>query len=70
VSRFPLQNSGPGGQAILGPGLGAWAAAHFSPAHAFLPGASLGFQTWYRDPSGPCGGMSNLSSALRVVFTP
>ncbi|MCC7012313.1 MAG: hypothetical protein IT454_07125 [Planctomycetes bacterium] len=70
VSRFPLQTSSPAGQMTLGPGLAQFAAAHFAPSHAFLPGASLGFQTWYRDAGGPCAHGSNLSSALRVNFTP
>lgn len=33
-------------------------------------GSTWHLQAWYRDPSGPCQGGYNLSSALQVVFAP
>jgi len=30
------------------------------------PGVSRIYQTWFRDPQGPCGAGSNLSAALRI----
>ncbi|MCC7170388.1 MAG: thrombospondin type 3 repeat-containing protein, partial [Planctomycetes bacterium] len=35
-----------------------------------IPGATKNFQAWYRDPAGPCGGTFNLSSAVKITFTP
>jgi hypothetical protein len=34
------------------------------------PGATWNFQSWYRNPPGPCGTGANLSNALSVTFTP
>jgi len=35
------------------------------------PGETWHFQAWFRDGNGsPCGGLSNLSSAYSVTFTP
>jgi len=33
-------------------------------------GSTWHFQTWYRDPSGPCGVLSNTSNAVAVTFQP
>jgi hypothetical protein len=34
------------------------------------PGDTWNFQTWFRDPTGPCGFAFNLSNALAVTFAP
>ncbi len=42
-----------------------------APAHAqVVPGATLNFQAWFRDPGGPCGHAFNLSNALAITFAP
>lgn len=70
-SRFSIQNTGPAGQLTLGPGLATYSQTHFPAANCIASGATLGFQTWYRDPTGPCSGqLSNLSNAVRASFTP
>ncbi len=33
-------------------------------------GATRYYQAWYRNPNGPCGTFSNISSAVQVVWTP
>ena len=33
---------------------------------ALAPGQTRAYQVWFRDPTGPCGQTSNLSSALRI----
>lgn len=50
------------GVASWGPGL--------SSAGGWSAGQTLKFQTWYRNPSGPCGSGYNLSNALSVVIIP
>jgi hypothetical protein len=54
--------------------LDAAGAAQSSATLAATPGLVVGalrvYQLWYRDPSGPCGAGSNLSSALRVSWLP
>ncbi|MCB9914817.1 MAG: hypothetical protein H6828_06655 [Planctomycetes bacterium] len=41
----------------------------WSAVSGVTPGAARVYQVWYRDPVGPCGQGSNLSSALRVLWT-
>ena len=41
----------------------------FADTGRILPGATWYFQSWYRDPAGPCGTGLNLSNALPVTFT-
>lgn len=60
--RFPLANSGPAGTITLASG--------FAAGTAITPGSAWNFQTWYRDPAGPCGAGFNTSNALEVVFLP
>ena len=57
-------NSGAGGQITYGPGLVNYSVNNFPPVNWFVPGSTFGFQTWYRDPSGPCGQLTNISSAV------
>jgi len=70
ISRFAPKNSGAIGSATYGPGLAALTVASFPAVNWIVPGAVLGFQSWYRDPTGPCGNGSNLSNAVRATFVP
>jgi hypothetical protein len=54
----------------LGPGIAAQAQQANPPGGWILEGQTWHFQTWYRDPTGPCGSSFNLSNALRVSFGP
>jgi len=67
---FPVQSSGPIGVLALGPGIVAHSQARFSAAGRIDPGETWNFQTWFRDPEGPCGFAFNLSNALAVTFSP
>ena len=70
ISRFAPKSSGATGTATYGPGLAATTLASFPAVNWIVPGAVFGFQSWYRDPIGPCGNGSNLSNAVRVTFVP
>ena len=62
VTRFDIATPNAGGSATWGPGLagqGGW-----------IAGETRFFQTWYRDPAGPCGSGFNLTNAVSVTFTP
>ena len=67
---FPVQSSGPIGVLALGPGIVAHSQARFPAAGRIDPGDTWNFQTWFRDPEGPCGFAFNLSNALAVTFSP
>lgn len=70
LQRWGIQSAGPNGTFVYGPGLAAQAQANFPSNFHFEPGLEWNFQTWYRDPNGPCGQGSNLSDMASVVFTP
>lgn len=70
LSRFGVQNSGATGSIVEGPGLSAYSLANFPAINWILPGTVFGFQTWYRDGTGPCGNGSNLSNAIKATFVP
>lgn len=70
LSRFPVRNSGATGVLTEGPGLASWSLTHLASPNQFLAGRTLGFQTWYRDTLGPCGQLTNVSSARVVTFAP
>ena len=70
IYRFPAQNSGAAGRYVRGPGLAAFTAARFPAAGHIDPGDTWRFQSWFRDPAGPCGFGFTTSSALAVTFTP
>jgi hypothetical protein len=70
VYRWSPQTASPVGVTSYGPGLAAHAAANFPAAFQFLAATTWNFQAWYRNPLGPCGTGSNLSSSGMVVFTP
>lgn len=68
--RFERLDSGAAGEVAHGPGLVASSVARFASAGWITSGSTWNFQTWYRDPSGPCGNLTNVSSAARVHFLP
>ncbi len=71
VYRFlPVQSTGTGGVITLGPGLVAYTQSTFPAPGQLAAGQTWYFQSWYRDPAGPCGQSSNLSNGLRVLFQP
>ena len=63
----PPTNSGAGGTISLGPGIVQYSCLHFG---CIVPFTTWNFQTWYRDPGGPCGFSFNTSNAMSVTFTP
>ena len=65
----PAQHSGSDGSITIGPGLVAQSQS-FELAGRIQPGQTWAFQAWCRDPSGPCGSGSSVSSAVRVTFVP
>jgi hypothetical protein len=67
--RFAAQDSGTDGVIKLGPGIVAYTHANFLPAGQIQAGDTWYFQTWYRDPAGPCGTDFNLTNGLKVEFT-
>jgi len=68
IWRLALYPTGTG-TASFGPGIVALTLS-FPPAGQITAFSTWNFQTWYRDPFGPCGQHSNLSNALSVTFTP
>jgi hypothetical protein len=68
--RWGLSSSGALGVVGYGPGLSAQSLVRFGPSGHLAPGSTWGFQTWYRDPTGPCGLLTNSSSGVKVTFTP
>ena len=62
IRRFGLSNSGGSGTFTLDAG--------FVSASGIAAGQTKTFQTWFRDPMGPCGSGFNTSDALSVQFTP
>ena len=64
LKRFPVQSSGANGTLVQ-------ATPVALSGHLIAVGATLDFQTWYRDrAASPCGKQINLSNALAVTFTP
>ena len=71
IYRFaPPQGSGAGGTMSWGTGLVAYTIANNPPAGWIVAGSTWHFQTWYRDPAGPCGTSTNLTSAIQALFVP
>ncbi len=68
--RWPLSTSSVFGVAAYGPGLSTQSLQRFGPNGHLAPGSTWRFQSWYRDPTGPCGQLTNLSSGIKVTFTP
>lgn len=67
--RFPVQMSDVSGTS-LHTGLVAQAGLSFPSAGQITSGTTWTFQTWYRDPNGPCATNSTVSNALAVTFAP
>jgi hypothetical protein len=70
LQRFPVQNTGPAGMLVRGPGIAAFTCATFPPMFCITPGLTWNFQAWYRDPGGPCGSSFNFSNAITATFLP
>lgn len=68
--RYAIKNSRAAGTVVYGPGLVATSAVRFGPAGTITAGSTWYFQTWYRDPGGPCGQNANLSNVVRVTYEP
>ena len=66
--RFPVASTGALGEFDLGPGIVGHASDNFPSQGQILAGQTWLFQAWYRDPGGPCGNGSNLSSGVAVTF--
>lgn len=67
--RLGIVSTRGAGEATVGPGIfGAINAAPMSPG--VMIGSTVGFQIWYRDIGGPCGGLWNWTNAWQVLVTP
>lgn len=67
ICRLSVQATGSAGTFTRGPGLISMATALGCPIDA---SETWYFQTWFRDPTGPCGTSFNTSDALSVRFLP
>jgi hypothetical protein len=67
--RFPVHQSDAQGLLSYGPGLIALSQS-FPAAGHITAGQTWNFQLWYRDPQGPCGGLTNFSNGVQVAFVP
>jgi plastocyanin len=67
LHRFPVQNTGPNGIVVQGPGIVASTAAGVAPITA---GQTWNFQCYYRDTLSPCNHQVNISNGYSVMFTP
>lgn len=68
--RIALEATGTAGAFTVGPGILDTATSGSNPATVTV-GSTWGFQVWYRDLGGSCaGGLSNLTNAWTVTFTP
>ncbi len=70
IFRWPAKNSGASGSFTYGPGLVGQSFGNFGPNGWILSGSIWNFQSWYRDPFGPCVQGSNVSNAIQATFTP
>lgn len=70
VHRFPVRVTTNWGTHLEGPGVVGFTHAQFPPSGRIQPGDTWLFQTWYRDPTGPCGQGYNVSNALSIHFEP
>ena len=62
VTRLQVMNTSIAGTAT-------W--TQLASSGGWVPGQTLNFQVWHRNPVGsPCGALFNLTNALRVTFTP
>lgn len=70
VFRFGGQSADAQGRAVRGPGLVAQSHGFPNANGHIQAGQTWNFQVWYRDVTGPCGGRTNYSNGVQVVFTP
>jgi len=66
--RYPIGQVNGAGFDVMGPGLIEYGQDHFGANGHIRAGDTWHFQTWYRDPHGPCGTGSNLTNAYSVTF--
>ena len=69
LKRF-FVNQADGSGTTVYTGVVSYANANFPSGFQIAAGSTWHFQDWYRDPAGPCGFGSNVTSALSVTFTP
>lgn len=70
IFRIGIEPTGAGGAFTTGPGLFQDAGSLSNPVFVTV-GETWGFQVWYRDLGGPCGGgLSNLTNAWVLTLTP
>ena len=67
--RYPVQFP-VAGTMTEGPGIVGFTQANFPPGGQIQSGQTWYFQTWYRDPAGPCATGTNVSNGYAVTFTP
>lgn len=68
--RLQPQSTGPSGQWTNGPGLSAYTITNLPPPAWIVSGSTFTFQSWFRDPLGPCGTSANTSNAIMASFVP
>ena len=69
--RFnPPLSSGANGTITLGPGIVSYTCTAAGGSSCISAGSVRNFQTWYRDPQGPCGSGFNTTNAIQVTFLP
>ena len=67
--RFQVQATGGSGTTSIGPGIVDYSCNTFGPNGCIDIGETWHYQTWYRDPGGPCGSTSNVTNSWSVTFT-
>lgn len=69
--RYAPETAGAGGSFTLGPAdVVSQSVQRFGPGGQLQAGATWHYQTWYRDPTGPCGATFNTTNALSVTWVP
>ncbi len=70
IYRFGSYNSGPAGIAYKGPEIVSTSCTSLPAGGCIGVGSTRHFQGWYRNVTGPCGNLTNLTNLLSVTFTP
>ena len=68
--RLQPTTTGPSGTWVYGPGLSAYTIANLPTGGWIISGSVMTFQSWFRDPLGPCGTTVNTSNAISATFVP